>query len=205
MAKKSGRKPLNEAQIDAIRAKIISHALKLFQEEGYDAVSMRRLAKEVGCAPMTIYAHFDAKINILQHLWAVVLETVFAEIRAKTDKTPNASDRLRIASQVFTQYWLQNPDHFRLVFMSSGISRPDVDSFLKNNATLSHFKYFSGLVMLALGETHTPNIAEIKTKTDSLISALIGVAFCANTIADYPWTSPENMVDLMLKGILSSA
>ena len=32
-------------------------------------------------APMTIYAHFDGKISILQHLWAVVLEAVFTDIR----------------------------------------------------------------------------------------------------------------------------
>ena len=203
MVKKMGRKPRNEAQINAIRNKITNHALKLFQEEGYDAISMRRLAKEVGCAPMTIYAHFDGKINILQHLWAVVLDNVFADIRSQIETSKNPSQRLNIAAQIFTQYWLKNPDHFRLVFMSAGITRPDVDSFLKNDATLSHFKFFSGLVMLALAADHPPKIGEVKAKTDGLISALIGIVFCANTIADYPWTKPEDMVDLMLTSLLT--
>lgn len=202
MTNKPGRKPRSQAQISAVRSKIIEHALKLFQDEGYDAVSIRRLAKEVGCAPMTIYAHFDGKINILQHLWAVVLNSVFSEIRTNIEVSKNPTERLLIASQTFTEYWLTNPDHFRLVFMSSGITRPDVDSFLKNKATLSHFKFFSGLVMLALAESHTPNTAEIKLKTDALISALIGIVFCANTIADYPWTKPEDMVTLVTKALI---
>lgn len=203
MAQKQGRKPRSPEQIDAVREKIINHALNLFQQEGYDAVSMRRLAKEVGCAPMTIYAHFNGKINILQHLWAVVLETVFTEIRSQVETTKNPTERLSIASQTFVDYWLKNPDHFRLVFMSAGIERPDVDSFLSNKGTLAHFKYFSGLVMLALGETHTPNNTEIKSKTDALISSLIGIVFCANTIADYPWTKPVDMVDLMVNSLLN--
>ncbi|MGL1922481.1 MAG: TetR/AcrR family transcriptional regulator [Hyphomicrobiales bacterium] len=203
MAQKQGRKPRNQAQIDAVRATIIEHALKLFQQEGYDAVSMRRLAKEVGCAPMTIYAHFDGKINILQHLWAVVLETVFTEIRIQVDISKSPTQRILVASQVFTNYWLKNPDHFRLVFMSAGIERPDVDSFLKNKATLAHFKYFSGLVMLALGENHTPDNQEIKLKTDGLISALIGIVFCANTIADYPWSTAKTLTDSIVVSLLN--
>lgn len=202
MSNKPGRKPHSKAQIDAIRSKIINQALKLFQEEGYDAVSIRRLAKEVGCAPMTIYAHFEGKINILQHLWAVVLDTVFNEIRTQIETAKNSNERLLIASQTFTNYWLTKPDHFRLVFMSSGITRPDVDSFLKNKATLSHFKFFSGLVMLALADTHTPTSQEVKTKTDALISALIGTVFCANTIADYPWTKPEDLVELLTTALI---
>ncbi|MBL1419644.1 MAG: TetR/AcrR family transcriptional regulator [Alphaproteobacteria bacterium] len=204
MSAKMGRKPRNKAQINAVREKIINHALKLFQNEGYEAISMRRLAKQVGCAPMTIYAHFDGKINILQHLWAVVLETVFSQIHNNIKTSKNPTERLNIAAQTFAQYWIENPDHFRLVFMSAGITRPDVDSFLKNKTTLSHFKFFSGLVMLALADTHTPNSAEVKAKTDGLISALIGIVFCANTIADYPWTKPEDMVNLMLTTLLTS-
>uniref|UniRef100_A0A2A4Z551 TetR family transcriptional regulator n=1 Tax=OCS116 cluster bacterium TaxID=2030921 RepID=A0A2A4Z551_9PROT len=204
MVKKMGRKPRSQAQINAVRDKITDHALKLFQEEGYDAISIRRLAKEVGCAPMTIYAHFDGKINILQHLWAVVLDTVFSQIRTDIENSKDSTQRLNIAAQVFTQYWLTNPDHFRLVFMSAGITRPDVDSFLKNKATLSHFKFFSGLVMLALADSHTPNVAEIKAKTDGLISALIGIVFCANTIADYPWSKPQDMVTLMLNSLINA-
>lgn len=202
MAAKSGRKPRNEQQLEAIRTNIINHALQLFQSEGYDAVSIRRLAKEVGCAPMTIYAHFDGKINILQHLWAVVLNQAFTEIRSQVESGKDAPDRLHIAAQTFVNYWLKNPDHFRMVFISSGISRPDVGSFLKNNDTLSHFKYFSGLVMMALAADQPPSANQVKSKTDGLISALIGIVFCANTIADYPWTKPEQMVELMVNALI---
>ncbi|MGH9661467.1 MAG: helix-turn-helix domain-containing protein, partial [Bryobacteraceae bacterium] len=41
-----------------IRAEILSAARDLFVKEGYAAVSMRRIAERVGCAPGTLYLHF---------------------------------------------------------------------------------------------------------------------------------------------------
>lgn len=200
MTAKQGRKPRSSEQVEAVRANIIKHALHLFKAEGYSAISMRRLAKEVGCAPMTIYAHFDGKINILQHLWAVVLDAVFEDIRLKLDRINAPNERLKIASQTFVDYWLSNPDHFRLVFMSSDISRPDVDSFIKDQNTLAHFKYFSGLVMTVLNQKHNPTASQIKIQSDMLIGSLIGIAFCRNTIADYPWANVSHLIDSLLLG-----
>ncbi|MCJ8323942.1 MAG: TetR/AcrR family transcriptional regulator [Rhizobiales bacterium] len=198
MATKQGRKPRSLAQVEAVRANIVMHALQLFQTEGYSAISMRRLAKEVGCAPMTIYAHFDGKINILQHLWAVVLDAVFDDIKFKLDHIGAPNERLKIASQSFVDYWVNYPDHFRLVFMSSDKSRPDVDSFIKNKSTLAHFKYFSGLVMTVLNQRHSPTISQIKIQSDMLIGGLIGMAFCRNTIGDYPWADVNQLIDSLL-------
>jgi len=197
MAGKSGRKPRSAEQFEETRAKIIAHALKLFQNEGYEAVSIRRLAKDVGCAPMTIYAHFAGKIDILQHLWAVVLETVFTEIHNELEDISAPKDRLKSASQRFVKYWLDNPDHFRMVFMSNDIARSDVSSFIQYDATRAHFKFFFDLV-----EDILPEDPEIKSKADALIVSLIGTAFCFNTIADYPWADPQILVDLALSRIV---
>ena len=194
--KKSGRPPRTETDVLAMRAKIAAQALALFQEEGFASVSIRRLAKEVGCAPMTIYANFDGKIEILQHLWAVVLDELFTEIRANIEEIEPPKSRLRAACDTFISYWLENPEHFRMVFMSSDISRPDVSTFVQDDATLSHFQFFHGLVHAAL-----PGEPDIKSKADILIAAMIGIALCANTIRDYPWTEARRMTDMMVANI----
>jgi AcrR family transcriptional regulator len=68
MAKTAGRPPRSETDISKYRSKIADHALAIYRAEGFGAVSMRRLANEVGCAPMTIYAHFEGKTDILRYL-----------------------------------------------------------------------------------------------------------------------------------------
>ncbi len=191
-----GRRPKSDQQLEEIRAKVILCALDLFQKEGYASISMRRLAKEVGCAPMTIYAHFDGKIDILQHLWADILDKLFSNIRLKLHSDLSPGARLSLASRTFVQFWIEHPDHFRLVFMSADISRPDVSSFLQNESTLSHFQFFTELV-----EEACMDKAGTKLLADTLINSLIGIVFCANTIKDYPWSETEQMIDAILKSV----
>ncbi len=199
MPPKSGRRPRSAAQLEATRAKIVGCALTLFQEEGFASVSIRRLAKEVGCAPMTIYAHFEGKIDILRYLWAVVLSAVSDQIQKDIKAVEIPVEQLNIASQTFVKYWLDHPDHFRLVFMSGDITRPDVSAFILDETTLAHFEFFQTLLAAAL-----PASDDVKLKTDTLINSLIGIAFCANTIRDYPWSSEKHMVNIVVSGLIAT-
>ena len=196
MAKTAGRPPRSETDISKYRSKIADHALAIYRAEGFGAVSMRRLAKEVRCAPMTIYAHFEGKTDILRYLWADVLAEVSDEIQKQLKPIVSPVERLQMAAQTFVSYWMDHPDHFRLVFMSNDVTRSDVSTFVMDDKTLVHFKMFSDLVQDTL-----PEDAEVKLKTDTLISGMIGIALCANTIHEYPWADASKMTDRLLANL----
>lgn len=193
MPKPSGRPPRSSSDIRATQSKIADHALRLFRDEGFESVSIRRLAKEAGCAPMTIYAHFDGKIDILQYLWADVFNTLFTEIGVALGPIQDPSDRLHLTARMFTDYWLKHPDHFRLVFMSNAVNRPDVSRFVQDSQTAAHFRFFYDLVRAAV-----PDEDAAKPQTDALIAGLIGIALCATTIRDYPWTDARDMTRMLV-------
>jgi AcrR family transcriptional regulator len=199
MAKTAGRPPRSETDISKYRSKIADHALAIYRAEGFGAVSMRRLAKEVGCAPMTIYAHFEGKTDILRYLWADVLAEMSDEIQKQLKPIVSSVERLQTAAQTFVSYWIDHPDHFRLVFMSNDVTRSDVSTFVMDDKTLVHFKMFSDLVQDAL-----PEDSDVKLKTDTLISGMIGIALCANTIRDYPWADASKMTDRLLANLTES-
>lgn len=199
MAKTAGRPPRSKTDILEYRSKIGNQALKIYRAEGFGAVSMRRLAKEVGCAPMTIYAHFEGKTDILRYLWADVLADMSDEIQKKLISVVAPVERLQTAAQVFVAYWIDHPDHFRLVFMSNDVSRADVSRFVADDKILAHFTMFSDLVQ----EVH-PNDSDVKVRTDTLISGLIGIALCMNTIPDYPWADAGVMIDRLLTNTMGA-
>ncbi len=64
------RKPLTKVEIDSFRTSYCETAYALYQQEDYDAVTMRGIAKVMGCSPMMAYRYFDNK------------EAVFASLRA---------------------------------------------------------------------------------------------------------------------------
>ncbi|MCH2164501.1 MAG: TetR/AcrR family transcriptional regulator [Marinovum sp.] len=195
MARTVGRPPRSAAEIQEFRSKIGRHALEIYRAEGFGAVSMRRLAREVGCAPMTIYAHFEGKTDILRYLWADVLTDMSNDIQAKLTRIVGPSERLETAAHAFVAYWIAHPDHFRLVFMSNDVTRSDVRAFVTEDATRAHIQVFSDLIRDVLSEEH-----DVKMRTDTLISGMIGIALCMNTIGDYPWAD----VTLMTKQLLTS-
>ena len=197
MAKSAGRPPRSETDILEYRSKIARHALAIYRAEGFGAVSIRRLAKEVGCAPMTIYAHFEGKTDILRYLWADVLTDMSGEIKKKLSSIVPPAERLQIAAQTFVSYWIDHPDHFRLVFMSNDVTRADVSRFIIDDRTLAHFRMFSDLVEVLL-----PDDNNVKARTDTLISGMIGIALCTNTIRDYPWADAVMMTDRLLLSII---
>ncbi|MFT5797810.1 MAG: AcrR family transcriptional regulator [Candidatus Azotimanducaceae bacterium] len=200
MAKTAGRPPRSENDIAEYRSKIAKQALTIYRAEGFGAVSMRRLAKEVGCAPMTIYAHFEGKQDILRYLWADVLADMSDEIQEKLKPIVAPVERLQMAARTFVSYWVDHPDHFRLVFMSNDVTRSDVTTFVKDDKTLGHFQMFTDLVQVVL-----QNNSNVKASTDTLISGMIGIALCLNTIRDYPWADATMMTDRLLKSTIAPA
>jgi len=83
------RTPLN-------RADILSAALGIIDAEGADALSMRRLARELGVEAMSLYHHFPNKDAILAGVIDLALE---AEAPAPS-ATPPASWREPVAAAV---------------------------------------------------------------------------------------------------------
>ncbi|MFT7145404.1 MAG: AcrR family transcriptional regulator [Yoonia sp.] len=198
MANTAGRPPRSESDIAEYRSKIAKQALAIYRTEGFDAVSMRRLAKEVGCAPMTIYAHFEGKQDIVRYLWADVLADMSNKIQGKLERIVGPVERLQLAAQTFVSYWVDHPDHFRLVFMSNDVRRSDVSTFVMDEETLALIRMFSDLVQVVLQDD-----SNVKASTDTLISGMIGIALCLNTIRDYPWADATMMTNGLLKSIIS--
>jgi AcrR family transcriptional regulator len=147
---------------------------------------------------MTIYAHFEGKQDILRYLWADVLADMYNEIQGKLEQIFGPVERLQMAAQTFVSYWVDHPDHFRLVFMSNDVTRSDVSTFLMDEETLAHFRMFSDLVQVVLQDD-----SNVKASADTMISGMIGIALCLNTIRDYPWTDAKIMTDRLLTSIIS--
>jgi AcrR family transcriptional regulator len=87
------------------RAVVLSAALELIDRDGADGLSMRRLARELGRDPMTIYRHAPNKAALLQ----AVAETVLAEL--EVDPTdPDWSSQLREVARQYRRLALAHPN-----------------------------------------------------------------------------------------------
>ncbi len=194
-----GRPARTPDQNEETRQLIAKTAERLFQDEGYANVSIRRLAKQVGCSPMTLYKYYDSKLAILQTLWTVVFRKLFGEIRARLEAITDPKEKLQTACKIYVGYWLANPEHYRLVFMADGVTQSDVSLFVGNPEIVADFQLFAQAV--AQTDAHLTG-DQLQLKTDLIIGALHGIAHNKVTISAYPWSDPNKMIDLLLKKLL---
>ena len=86
------------------REEILSCALRMADEGGIEAVSMRRLAAQVGCAPMSLYTYFDSA----QHIRAGVVALAFREVDADPVPGERWDDTLRRTMRSIRQMYLRH-------------------------------------------------------------------------------------------------
>ncbi|GHA91418.1 TetR family transcriptional regulator [Algimonas arctica] len=183
-----------------MRREIADIAKQLFQKEGYAKVSMRRIAGEIGCSPMTLYKYYDAKVDVLRTLWADVFRDLFDQL----ETVPEAHDRqLQGLGLAYVQYWLDHPDFYRLVFISDGVTQSDVSVFIESPELVQRFEIFSQ----ALLDGHEDDLGsnELKAKLDAFICFLNGIAHNMITISGYRWSEPDIMVAMAVRAVTAQA
>ncbi|MEH6401824.1 MAG: TetR/AcrR family transcriptional regulator [Sneathiella sp.] len=185
-----------------MREKIADAAQILFLQDGYSAISIRRLATEIGISPMTIYKYYDSKIQILRRLWSQIFKDLFTEIALISKRENEPVPRLTSISLAYVTYWLKHPDHYRMVFMSEGVSQPEVSIFVEDEQISSGLGLISQALYSALRDQQKEQ--DIKIKTDVLLCNLIGISHALITISNYPWSNPEEVVKMAVLGVLNS-
>lgn len=167
---------------------------RLFQQEGYSAVSMRKVAAEAGCTPKTVSACFDSKIDILGLLWSEVFATLFDRLHALAMAETDPRDRLHAVSRAYVAFCLENREHYFLVFMPRGLSRTDVEGFVATGMPRARFELFVRCLAAVLGEA--VDLERLRQRGEVLICALNGICQALITISGHDWASPEALVIL---------
>ncbi|MCA1685641.1 MAG: TetR/AcrR family transcriptional regulator [Planctomycetia bacterium] len=102
---------------EQVRGKILAAARELIVKEGYEAVSMRKIATRVNYTAMALYRHFADKETLLREL---CLED-FLTLRHAMDRIagdPDPIARLRRMGLAYVDFALEFPNQYRLLFMT---------------------------------------------------------------------------------------
>ena len=102
-----------------MRRQVLDAAMVLFVEEGYDKVSIRRIANKIGYSPGTIYLYFKDKDDIFFHLHEEGFARLIERQREVFDE-PDPAARLRKMGRAYIRFALENPEYYELMFIIRG-------------------------------------------------------------------------------------
>jgi|WetSurMetagenome_2_1015567.scaffolds.fasta_scaffold271144_1 AcrR family transcriptional regulator len=94
---------------------ILDAAMKLFLEEGYKNLTIRRLAEQIEYSPATIYLYFKDKNEIFLTLQKMAFQK-FYEFQSSGQHIEDPLERLFIQGKAYLQFAVENPGYYELIF-----------------------------------------------------------------------------------------
>lgn len=129
------RQKMDEAQRRAIKENILKCTKSIVEREGFEGISIRKVAKLAGYTPGSIYQYFDNKDTLIREL----IEEGYGKIIEATMK--DLDENLTIEKQIrqrFTYYIkaaLKMPDYYKAVMINQDSKIVEMTSILNNNLT----------------------------------------------------------------------
>jgi AcrR family transcriptional regulator len=112
-----GVKERRQREKSETRDKILDAARELFITEGYDGVSMRKVAEKIEYSPTTIYLHFADKEDLFHEL----VHEDFAQLAQVFQSAAMPQDpleRLKHIGRTYVDFGVRYPNHYKLMFMT---------------------------------------------------------------------------------------
>lgn len=106
-----------EKEKQEMRNAILDAAMKLFIEDGYESVSIRKIAEQIEYSPSTIYLYFEDKDAIFFELHNIG----FAEFYKHQMEVQNITDpleRLMASGRAYLNFALEHTQYYDLMFIA---------------------------------------------------------------------------------------
>lgn len=138
----TGPQQRRERERATARQVIVAAALDLGRTEGWDAVTMRRLADKIEYSSNFAYRYFNGRDDIL----LAVVRDGFARLRdtmadaagtaaSSSDRTQtNVADAVRHAANVYIDFALAEPELYQLMYGLGGVRVATADTFIDGQA-----------------------------------------------------------------------
>jgi AcrR family transcriptional regulator len=101
-----------------LREQILKAARAIVLKEGFEALSMRKIAQAIEYSPAAIYLHFPSREEIARQLTREAfgeLLAYFAPLQAIKDPM----ERVRAFGKAYVKFGMSRPESYRLCFMTS--------------------------------------------------------------------------------------
>jgi len=177
-----------------LRREIVEAARQMFAEEGFEAVTMRKLAARIEYSPTAIYLHFKDKHAVLE----AVCEETFASLARRLEKLAARPLPplvfLRDGLRLYVQFGLQHPSDYTLTFtMGPGKVEADPDGFAASAGNRA-FEVLRVAVRRCVDAGDLPPL-DVDTAAQGLWAAVHGLVSLFLAHGSFPWVTKKHLID----------
>jgi AcrR family transcriptional regulator len=205
-----GVKERREREKTALREEILDAARDLFIKEGYESLSMRRIAEKIEYSPTTIYLYFRDKDDLIRQVCQETFSMLIQTLQSlHLDHEENPLVGLRNAGYAYVQFGLKHPDHYRAAFVmphGHDQKRPTQEE-MDNSAGMQCFNSLRMSVAECIRLGYFRPV-DVECTSQAIWANLHGITSLLIGHTLFPWVESETLVhftvDTMLNGLLAN-
>ena len=186
-----------------LRQLIIDAARELFVNEGYENVSMRKVADKIDYSPTTIYLYFKNKAELLASVCDETHRNLLNTLETLFQDLSDPVEALRKCARAYAEFGLKYPEDYKLTF----ILRPQYQKGLglpEGSPATMMFDYLHAVVRECIRQEKFRQV-DVETTGQAVWSAVHGVTSLIITFPDFPWVDRDKLVnqviDTMIEGL----
>ena len=195
-----GVKERRAREKEQLRYQILSAARELFVNEGYENVSMRKIADKIEYSPTTIYLYFKDKADLLDSVCKETLLNLLNTLDLlKRDKS-DPVEVLRKSGKAYVEFGLKYPQDYKLTF----VVRPQFQKGLglqEGSVGERVFDYLRAMVSECIRQERFRQV-DVEITGQALWSAVHGVTLLLIDFPDFPWTDKDKLIDTVIQTMI---
>lgn len=173
---------MTAVQFDASRARILAEAGKIIAEDGYAALSMRRLAAGIGLTAGALYRYFPTRQHVLVAYWAAALQEL-GEAFARIDQSGQGNLAIVEAMQMaYVDFALADIDRFRVLFVENDLG--SFEEYAQENDAFAAYEILEKRVAGAIADGQLRHDLPAGVATKILWAAAHGVVALASNVKE---------------------
>lgn len=179
-------------QREDLRQEILDVARRMFVEEGYGAVSMRKIAQRIEYSPTTIYLHFKDKSELFNQLCEETFAQLVRRLENLRRRHTDPLDSLQAGLRCYIDFGLKNPNHYTVTFIIA--PKESGDYTFENSIGARAFGAMrDGVAECVAAGKFRP--LDVDTAAQGLWATIHGVTSLLIVHHDFPFVARAKLID----------
>jgi len=175
-----------------LRADILAAAREIFVRDGYEAFTIRKLAKQIGFSPGNIYLYFKDKNEIFDCLVDQSFADLLAALPQPDETKPEDPVKLlRRSLRIYVKFGLDHPNHYRFSFLLQSASQP------RPYRQRAAYESLLRKVRLCI-EANRFNTSDPELAAQALWASAHGITSLFIGRPGFPWVARNRLIDQVL-------
>ena len=187
---------------EELRQEIVDAARELFVREGFDNVSMRKIAEKIEYSPTTIYLYFHDKADLLDY----IVEETLLKLEHKLASLRNGGDplvELKAGLRAYIEYWTRHPNDFRVAFMTNLAALDETRDWRCWKVGKGIYTSLqSGLIECR--DAGILKIDDLELASQAVWASLYGLVSLFIMKPHFPWVDQDRLIDTVVNSAVDS-